>query len=149
MINKVKKALEDIEKQYQKQEKKLERAEAALKEFKSQVYKDEQMRNMKETLDIMSKDYYRGFPISKEQKKEIDEWIKEHENKYHGGYPCYHGINNSGYSYRFQIKITGIEANIICNDCRNKAFKEAAGNFGNYEKLMKIYDASFKFQESD
>ena len=53
--------------------------------LKSEAYKDEELSKMKEKYDQMSKDYYRGFPISEEVDKKINEWIEKQMEKHPSG----------------------------------------------------------------
>ena len=53
--------------------------------LKSEAYKDEELSKMKEKYDQMSKDYYRGFPISEEEEKKINEWIEKQIEKHPSG----------------------------------------------------------------
>lgn len=45
--------------------------------LKSEAYKDEELAKMKKKYDEMKEDYYRGFPISKEQDEKIKRWIEK------------------------------------------------------------------------
>lgn len=54
------------------------------KKLKSEVYKDEELSKMKEQYEKMKSDYYRGFPISEEEHKKINEWIDKQTKKYPG-----------------------------------------------------------------
>ena len=47
--------------------------------LKSESYKDEELSRMKKKYDKMCEDYLRGFPISDEEDKKINEWIDEIE----------------------------------------------------------------------
>lgn len=49
--------------------------------LKSEAYKDEELSKMKEQYEKMSKDYYRGFPISEEENKKINKWIEDQMDK--------------------------------------------------------------------
>lgn len=44
---------------------------------KEETYKDNELTEMKKKYDEMSADYYRGFPISKEESEKISTWMKE------------------------------------------------------------------------
>jgi len=50
--------------------------------LKSEAYKDEELSKMKESYEKLKEDYFRGFPISEKEKKEIDAFVdrilKEH-----------------------------------------------------------------------
>lgn len=137
-----------IGEQYIEQQNKIKEANKKLKEFEQNVYKDQQMQKMRTALMQMEDDYYRGFPITKEEKKNIYNWVINHENTYHGGYPCYHGVSGGGYSYQFHPTAIGTGGQIICNSCREKARRESSGkNLQQYEELLKKYDAIFYFQQ--
>ena len=53
--------------------------------LKSEKYKDEELSKMKEKYEQMNKDYYRGFPISEEEDKKINEWIEKQMEKHPSG----------------------------------------------------------------
>ena len=44
--------------------------------LKSESYKDEELFKMKIDYDRMKEDYFRGFPINKEEDEKIKEWMK-------------------------------------------------------------------------
>lgn len=46
------------------------------KSLKSEVYKDIELSELKSKYETLRNDYYRGFPISKEEKDKIQEWMK-------------------------------------------------------------------------
>jgi len=56
-----------------------------IEKVKSEKYADEELSKMKEKYDQMSKDYYRGFPISEKEEKKINEWIKQQMEKHPSG----------------------------------------------------------------
>ena len=45
--------------------------------LRTEAYKDEELAKMKEQYEKMKADYYRGFPITEEEGKKINEWIKK------------------------------------------------------------------------
>ena len=139
--------LAKIGQQYQEQEKTIEKLQQQIKNFKAEVYKDEELTAMKETYEKMKNDYYRGFPISKEEIAKINKWIKNHENTHHGGYPCYHGVSGGGYSYVFYPTAIGTAGEIVCGSCRKKALIDSKMDNKLYKQLLKDYDVSFTFQE--
>ncbi len=65
--------------------------------LKSETYKDEELSNMKEKYDQMSKDYYRGFPISEKENKKINEWIEKQMKKV----PGIGGTSGGRFTYQF------------------------------------------------
>ena len=65
----------------------LQRANKALREenrqLKDAAYRDNELIKMKTELDNFKTEYYRGFPISKEDEKKIEEWKNKHERYAH------------------------------------------------------------------
>lgn len=145
----IKEKLNTIKEQYEIQEKQIEELQSTLKNFKADVYKDEELQAMKKTYKCLEDEYYRGFPITEKQKKRIQEWIKQHEDKYHGGYPCYHGANGGGYEYRFYPTAIGTSAEIVCTSCNSKVLKMwyTTPNEKTRYEICKEYDSIFCFQE--
>ena len=56
-----------------------------IEKVKSDTYKDEELAKMKSEYDRMKEDYFRGFPISKEQWKKIKEWQDKIIDKHPAG----------------------------------------------------------------
>ena len=54
---------------FMRQEEKIEHLEEEIKKLKDENWKDNELQSMKEQYDKMREDYYRGFPISKEEKE--------------------------------------------------------------------------------
>lgn len=81
------------------------------KRLKSENYKDEELIRMKEQYDKMKEDYYRGFPITIEQKNKINEW------KLSKGFK-----SNNTYHYEFYPTAIGLSG-IIINDNTNDKFQ--------------------------
>lgn len=48
-----------------------------LERLRSEAYKDEELTRMKSEYDQMKADYFRGFPISKEEEDKITSWKKD------------------------------------------------------------------------
>ena len=53
------------------------------RKLKEEHSKDKEIQKMQERLDRMQKDYWRGFPITKEEEQAIEAWKKEHDAKVH------------------------------------------------------------------
>ena len=139
--------LKQVGEQYQEKENEVRELRQKLSNFKAAAYKDSQMAAMKNELKKMSEDYYRGFPVTEEEKDKIKSWIVNHENEKHGGYPMYHGASGGGYVYEFYPTGIGVGGSICCSSCRRKAIEAAAGDYKKYRGLLKEYDASFEFSE--
>ena len=52
-----------------------------IEKVKSEKYADEELSRLKSAYDKMKSDYYRGFPISEEEDKNIKEWKKTNRKK--------------------------------------------------------------------
>lgn len=138
-------ALDLIKERYQNKKKQIQNLWGQLKNFKAQVYKDEELAKMKQSYDRMKKDYNRGFAMTEEQTAHVHDWRVTHENNHHGGYPAYHGVSGGGYAYEFVPTAIGLAQRCICTSCRYKALKNSGGDGDKYEDLLKKYDAVFDF----
>lgn len=92
------------------------------RKLKDEVWKDEELQNMKEQLDKMKSDYNRGFNITEEEDTAIKEWKKKHEEEVHGlTAPTTrmnaHGAVGGGYSYIFYPTAIGCAGVVKCNAC--------------------------------
>jgi hypothetical protein len=53
------------------------------KKLKDEAYKDNELQDMKNKLDKMQEDYYRGFPITEKEESAIKAWTKKHDEEVH------------------------------------------------------------------
>ena len=60
-----------------------EQKKEAEKEIKDEKWADKRLQEMNEKLEKMRREYYRGFPITDEEQKKIDEWLVNH--RHYGG----------------------------------------------------------------
>ena len=93
----------------------IDRLEEENKKLKDEVWKDEELQDMKTRLDKMQADYNRGFPIDEYEWEAIKKWCKEHEEKVHNG-------RHMSYSYHFVPTPLGDSGIIKCAAC-NKEFE--------------------------
>jgi hypothetical protein len=64
---------------------------------------------MKSEYDKMKSDYYRGFPISEEEDKKINEWIENQQKKN----PGIGGVSGGRFTYKFTPTGLGTSGTII------------------------------------
>ena len=77
---------------------------------------------MKEQLDKMKSDYYRGFNITEEEEVAIKEWKKKHEEDVHGlttpmARVQAQGVSGGRYVYYFYPTAIGCAGVVKCNAC--------------------------------
>ena len=80
-----------------------------IEKVKSEKYTDEELSRLKSEYDRMKSDYYRGFPISEEEDKNIKEWIKNQQKKN----PGIGGAAGGRFTYRFTPTGLGTAGTII------------------------------------
>ena len=80
-----------------------------IEKVKSEKYADEELSKLKSEYDKMKSDYYRGFPISEEEDKNIKEWIKSQQEKN----PGIGGAAGGRFTYRFTPTGLGTSGTII------------------------------------
>ena len=85
-------------------------------ELKSEHYKDEQLSNMKDKLNRMEKDYYRGFPISEEEEEQI--------NKFQDKYRKYYGAIGGAFTYKFTPTSIGVVGEVFAPNGESLVFKD-------------------------
>lgn len=90
------------------------------KRIKDELYKDNELAKMKDALECMKKDYWRGFPISEDEKKSIDKWKEKHEAEVHGAITLGQKLKRGGciggnYSYCFIPTSIGVSGKIKCS----------------------------------
>ena len=80
-----------------------------IEKVKSEKYTDEELSRLKSEYDKMKSDYYRGFPISEEEDKNIKEWIKNQQKKN----PGIGGAAGGRFTYKFTPTGLGTVGTII------------------------------------
>ena len=72
-----------------------------IEKVKSEKYADEELSRLRSEYDKMKSDYYRGFPISDEEDKNIKEWKKNQQKKNPG-------IGGAGGRFTYKFTPTGL-----------------------------------------
>lgn len=90
------------------------------KKLKEEHYKDTELQKMKEELERVRADMYRGFPISAEEEKRIKEWQDKHDAEVHGLKTLKERVRAGGciggrYSYEFVSTSIGVIGIVKCN----------------------------------
>lgn len=90
------------------------------KKLKEEHYKDTELQKMKEELERVRADMYRGFPISAEEEKRIKEWQDKHDAEVHGLKTLKERVRAGGciggrYSYEFVSTSIGVIGIMKCN----------------------------------
>lgn len=119
------KCLESIRIRNEDNEKRIKYLEEENRRLKEEYSKDEEIKKMQQKLDKMKKDYYRGFPITEEQKSKIDAWIKKHDEEVHGiknDIPMKTG--GGSYSYVFLPTSIGVSGVVECSCGAEFEFQE-------------------------
>ena len=80
-----------------------------IEKVKSEKYADEELSRLKSEYDKMKSDYYRGFPISEGEDKNIKEWIKNQQKKN----PGIGGAAGGRFTYKFTPTGLGTSGIII------------------------------------
>lgn len=110
-------------------EKRIKYLEEENRKLKEEYNKDEEIQKIQERLDKMQKDYWRGFPITIEEEKAIEEWKKKHDEEVHGWITSEQrmkaeGCSGGRYSYKFVPTALGTSGVIRCHCGAEFEFQE-------------------------
>lgn len=109
LLNDIKADFQKLYDHYRWVSARIEHLEEENKRLKSDAYKDEELAKMKSEYDRMKEDYFRGFPISEEEHKKINEWIDEQMKKH----PGIGGAIGGRFTYEFLPTGIGTAGTII------------------------------------
>lgn len=115
----------------------------AVEELRQEKWRDEQLQDLKRQRDEALEDTHRGFPITKQQMRDINEWQTQHDTVFHSNPNRYHGAAGGGYEYTFYPTGIGTSGECICCNCKSHAIAEAGVNW--YKKL-KEWGGVYEFQ---
>ena len=97
--------------------------------LKNENYKNEELSGMRQQLEKMQKDYYRGFPISEEEQKSIREWMDKHDEEVHNCRTLKDKLRRGGcvggtYKYEFVPTSIGTVGTVKCSCGAEFTFQE-------------------------
>ncbi len=96
--------------------------------LKDKHFKDAELSDMKNRLEKMQDDYWRGFPISEQEEKSIEEWKKKHDEEDHGYTPQMRikaeGCCGGRYKYIFVPTSLGVSGKVVCHCGAEFEFQE-------------------------
>ena len=152
-------SLEEIKKLVEETLEYAESVEEKNKELLDEHWKDKQLAEMKEKYSQMEKSFYRGFPISEDQQKAINNWEDQHWTNRHGAPDNRSRLMKSGaiggsFEYRFTPTSIGTVGSVCCQSCKQKVKREL-GDLSGKERIEKEkelnekYDVEFLFQDLD
>lgn len=119
-MNDVVKALDAIKREFDAQNSRIIYLQNENKRLKEEHYKDEELKRMKENLERVRADMRRGFSISEEEDKRIEEWQKKHDAEVHGLKTLTDRVRAGGciggrYTYYFTATSIGVIGTVKCN----------------------------------
>jgi hypothetical protein len=109
----------DIEKYIKECEDQRDTAIQQMKEWN----KDSEIQKLKEELENARRDLRSGFLITKEEDKEIKNWLIKHTEEKHNGV-FYEGAIGGRYTYHFTPTSIGDIGEIVCNCGEKFCFRE-------------------------
>ena len=91
--------------------------------------KEKELAAMRDELNKMKSEYYRGFPISEDEENKINEWIETHEREVHGiktyaDKLASHRCCGGSYTYEFVPTSIGTIGTVRCNCGAEFTFKD-------------------------
>mgnify|MGYP000074417591 CR=1 FL=1 len=99
-----------------------------IKELTDSQYKDKKLREMKDKLEAMQREYNRGFPITDKEWDAIETWKEKHDREVHSLIECNERIGGAiggRYTFEFIPCSIGTIGTIRCGDCGEKfTFRE-------------------------
>lgn len=129
-----------------------EKAQKKVKQYEESISADARVQELSTSLQAARSDLYRGFGISEEEDKAINEWKEKHDAEQHGLDNFQKRLNAGGaiggrFKYVFYPTSIGVIGECVCGNCERKALEESAGNRKKYTKLLEKYNATFQFQD--
>ena len=110
----VTKTLDAIKREFDSQNARIIYLQNQNKKLKEEHYKDTELQKMKEELERVRADMYRGFPISAEEEKRIKEWQDKHDAEVHGLKTLKERVRAGGcIGGRYSYEVAGTNKNVV------------------------------------
>lgn len=111
---------EDIKRELRGKDIRIEYLEKQNQELRDEKYKDNELSRMETELKTMRANYYRGFPISEEERVHIEEWMEKHDKDVHGCNNLKDRLRRGGciggtYKYEFVPASIGTVGTVRCS----------------------------------
>lgn len=118
--------IDSIKWQYEADQNKIKLLTEQNKKLRDEKYKDEELQKLTNELEECRKEVRRGFSISEDEEKSINEWKKKHELEKHGiktdrDRIDAHGAIGGAYTYHFLPTSIGIVGEVSCS-CGEKFY---------------------------
>lgn len=129
-----------------------EKAREKVKKYEEEINADVRVQELTSRLEELQGEIRRGFKITEMESKKIDGWRERHDVHQHNLDTLDKKLRAGGaiggrYSYEFHPTSIGTAGVCVCNYCKRKAMREAAGDLDKFVELKKKYDAEFEFRE--
>ncbi len=123
-VNDFYQSIDSIKWQYEADQNKIKILTEQNKKLRDEKYKDEELQKLTKELEECRKEVRRGFSISEDEEKSINEWKKKHELEKHGiktdrDRIDAHGAIGGAYMYHFLPTSIGIIGEVACS-CGDK-----------------------------
>ena len=129
-----------------------EKAREKVKKYEEEINADVRVQELIARLEELQRDLRRSFKITEMELQKIEGWQERHDiNEHNLDTPdkklraC--GTIGGRYYYEFHPTSIGTAGVCVCNKCKRKAMREAAGDLEKFVELKKKYNAEFEFRE--
>lgn len=106
-------ALELVKEAIELRDKKIIALNKRIEDLENEKYKDRELKRLNDELCTLREDALRGFLITKDEAKEINDWCGIHNSKHPRT-----GAIGGRFSYVFTPTSIGTIGEIMCNDCK-------------------------------
>ena len=122
-------SIDSIKWQYEADQNKIKILTEQNKKLRDEKYKDEELQKLTKKLEECRKEVRRGFSISEDEEKSINEWKKKHESEKHGiktdrDIINAHGAIGGAYTYHFLPTSIGDIGEVSCSCGEKFCFRE-------------------------